>query len=149
IYIAGNYLFTTDGGCPSAGNNHSDILIEGNTITDAGYNGEQGDGLDLKAGLLNVTVRNNTISKGHAPKEADGITCLGTFGSTDSNYLVEGNRVFSNVGGGLLLGNLRRAIVRNNIVYNNGTGSGINIYGDATVSNANIEIYNNTVSGNL
>src|SRR5262249_1675232 len=39
IYIAGNYLLTEYGGCPSYGNTHHDILIEGNSVTDAGING--------------------------------------------------------------------------------------------------------------
>ncbi len=89
LYIAGTYSYTSYGGCPSYGNMHSDILIENNTIREPGINGDQGDAVDLKAGLLNVTVRNNVVQNTHPnmlpDDEADGITSEGAFGSAKTN----------------------------------------------------------------
>jgi hypothetical protein len=72
IYVAGTHTLTRYGGCPAYGNTHRDILIEGNTVREPGSNGEQGDGIDLKGGLLNVTVRRNGIRNAYAPGAAPG-----------------------------------------------------------------------------
>jgi len=148
IYIAGTYVLPSDGGCPSYGNTHSDILIEGNTIIDPGSNGEEGDGMDLKAGLMNVTVRNNVITKTHNAFEGGAITSSGVFPPAKTNYLIEGNRLYA-VEGGMALGLQNGTIIRNNLVYNctGGTNTGIYVEGDATYPNTNMEIYNNTVYG--
>jgi hypothetical protein len=98
LYIAGNYLLESDGGCPSYGNTHSDILIESNTIRAPGINGDQGDGIDLKAGLMNVTVRNNVIQSTYTKSGDDGgngIVTLGTFAPARTNYLIERNLILN------------------------------------------------------
>jgi hypothetical protein len=150
IYIAGNYLFERDGGCPAYGNTHSDILIEGNTIRDAGINGEQGDGIDLKAGLTNVTVRNNLILSTHDASGDDGgngIVTLGTFASAKTNYLIERNRILKVVGSGMLLGNLHGAVIRNNVIADSAV-DGIHLSGEAGFNNDSVQLYNNTIYGN-
>jgi hypothetical protein len=156
IYIAGNYTRQAYGGCPSYGNTHSDILIEGNTIIDPGINGEQGDGIDLKAGLQNVTVRNNVIQDTHTGADDDGgsgIVDDGTFSSAPTNYLIEGNRFYRTAGNGMMLGNLHSAVIRNNVIANSGgnglEGSGIKLSGDTGFTNDNVQIYSNTIYGNL
>ena len=83
IYIADNYAPPAQGACPLYGNGHTNILIENNTIRNAGKNGGQGDGIDLKAGLLNVTVRANTIDNGNAT----GITVSPVFDGVKQNLL--------------------------------------------------------------
>ncbi|PYR96900.1 MAG: hypothetical protein DMG16_26450, partial [Acidobacteria bacterium] len=104
------------------GNNHSDILIEGNTVRDPGINGGEGDALDLKAGLLNVTVRNNIFLNPHG--SGDGITMLGTFGSVDSNYLIEGNVIVNAPEyGGLTIQSAHGITIRNNVIYNSAGGA--------------------------
>jgi parallel beta-helix repeat protein len=148
LYMAGNYTLVSDGGCPSYGNTHSDILIEGNTIRDSGINGDQGDGIDLKTGLMNVTVRNNVIQDTHPNPvdESDGITASGVFPPAKTNYLIEGNRI-SNTWHGMILGDQNGTVIRNNVVANC-TRTGIYAYGDLASPSAYFEIYNNTVYGN-
>jgi hypothetical protein len=148
IYLAGNYLLTADGGCPSYGNTHSDILIEGNIIRDPGINGEQGDGIDLKAGLMNVTVRDNVIQNMHTSDEGgDGITALGVFAPAPTHYLIERNRIFHGPGHGMILLAQNGSVVRNNLIYNMG-GTGIYLAGDRTFPNKAVDVYNNTLSKN-
>jgi hypothetical protein len=152
LYIAGNYLLASDGGWPEYGNTHSDILLESNTIRDAGVNGAEGDGIDLKAGLQNVTIRNNVISGTYAPPadvggELSGITMSGTFPPTKTHFLVEGNRIFNGLGNGIALVAQNNIVIRNNLIYNM-TGSGIAVYDDPQFPNNDVKIYNNTIYGN-
>jgi hypothetical protein len=150
IYLSGNYLLKKDGGCPSYGNTHSDILIEGNTIRDAGIHGEQGDGIDLKAGLTNVTVRDNLIVSTHDASGDDGgngIVTLGTFASARTDYLLERNRILNVVGSGMELGNLHGAVIRNNIIANS-AADGIHLSGETGFTNDTVQFYNNTIYGN-
>jgi parallel beta-helix repeat protein len=148
IYMAGTYLLTEDGGCPFYGNTHSDILIEGNTIRHAGYYGEQGDGIDLKAGLMNVTVRNNVIQNMQSPDEGgDGIVSLGVFTPVPTNYLFEGNRISGGMGSGMTLLAQSSSVIRNNLIYRN-AGSGISLTDAAAFINTAVRIYNNTIYGN-
>jgi len=165
IYVAGNYNDRSDGGCqtgPNGGDNHYDVLLEGNTITDPGLNGDQGDGIDIKAGIYNVTVRGNSISKTHAGASpncqgGDGITTLGRMplSTHDSNYLVEKNTVSnggcripgsSDSSNGIALGALSGVVVRNNVIT---TFPGIGIVAwtrsNITPFNKRIRIYNNTI----
>jgi Right handed beta helix region len=150
IYIAGTYNFTQYGGCPSYGNTHSDILIEGNTIRDPGMNGTQGDGIDLKMGLLNVTVRNNVIQNTHVPtgsgEAANGIAALGVFSPAKTNYLIEGNRISGATTNGMSLSSQNGTVIRNNVIYSF-PGTGIYLAGDPTLPNYNVEVYNNTIYG--
>jgi predicted outer membrane repeat protein len=148
IYIAGTYTFTRYGGCPSYGNTHRDILIENNTIRAPGAHGGQGDGIDLKGGLLHVTVRNNVIQNAFVPETGpgnggDGIVAEGVFPPAQSQYLFEGNRIFDGTGYGIIVGAPNGIVIRNNVVYNN--GGGIYAAGDPTLPAANVAIYNNTV----
>jgi hypothetical protein len=144
IYISGNYVLTSDGGCPDYGNTHSDILIEGNTVRHPGFNGNQGDAIDLKAGLMNVTIRNNLLHDTHpVDSQSDGITALGVFPPARTEYLIEGNHIF-NAGHGITMGLQNGTVIRNNVIYNC-RGGGIYPSGDFGYTNANLEIYNNTI----
>jgi parallel beta-helix repeat protein len=148
VYIAGTYHSIAYGGCLSYGNTHSDILIESNTVNNSGANGGQGDGIDLKAGLMHVTVRNNVITNTHPPGGGgDGIVSEGVFAPAKTNYLIEGNRIFNGTGFGIALLGQNGTVVRNNIIYNMAT-SGIGLYGDVGINNANLRIYNNTLYRN-
>ena len=147
LYIAGTYLLTRYGGCPSYGNTHSDILIEGNTIRYAGANGDEGDGIDLKAGLMNVTVRNNVVENPYSPGSGGhALVAEGVF-SGKTNYLIEGNRFSGGTGSGMMLIGQDGTVVRNNVVYNMAS-AGIRSDADGGFGCRNMEIYNNTVYGN-
>lgn len=124
IYVSGTYDTAAQGGCTAWGNTHRDILIESNFIDQSASNGGQPDGVDMKAGLTNVTVRNNEIIGGGSG--ARGIVTLGVFPAADgtpttrTDYLFEGNRIHDRVGSSYAidLANSHFTIVRNNVVAN-------------------------------
>jgi parallel beta-helix repeat protein len=165
LYMGATYQYTQYGGCPALGNTHYDILIEGNTIKDAGSNGDEGDGIDLKMGLHEMTVRDNVINNPHNACEGGGMTTLGVFQpaqspavtqTTRTNYLFEGNRIYNgaaedcteNNGGISIYGNYG-TIIRNNVIYNTGPGgAGLLLEGDDTFNNYYIAAYNNTLYNN-
>src|SRR5262249_34424223 len=127
------------------------ILIEGNTITDPGLNGDQGDGIDLKWGLMNVTVRNNVISNTHTmagDSGGNGIVTLGSVAPAPTNYVIEDNRIFGCASNGILLSGNSGTVVRNNLIYDNGV-QGIRGTGITTAACNYVEIYSNTIYGNL
>ncbi|HJZ70199.1 MAG TPA: right-handed parallel beta-helix repeat-containing protein [Vicinamibacterales bacterium] len=146
IYFAGNYLQVKYGGCPSYGNTHSDILVEGNSITDTAINGGEGDGLDLKAGLMNVTVRKNVVSKTHG-----GGTCIvseGVFPPAETNYLIDGNRCTDVTGWSVVaLIAQNKTVIRNNVLTGalNKPGVYITVQTDGVYPNHQVSIYNNTL----
>jgi hypothetical protein len=152
IYIAGNYILATDGGCPSWGNTHRDLLIEENTVTDAGFMGAQGDGIDLKAGLLNVTIRGNRIQQTDggvlaAANGFRGIVSSGIFGTatTVGNYLIEQNIILDYPECSFQQNN--GVTIRNNVFACQGGAAAMAITTDSNTSerNKNIALYNNTI----
>lgn len=143
IYVAGNYRTKAWGGWPEYGNTHSDVLIEGNTIRDSGLNGGEGDGIDVKTGLRNVTIRGNTIAHGHPMPAITGIICEGVFGDVRSDLLIENNRV-SDTGTGIGVGGQNGVTIRNNMVADCAR-RGLAAWGDPEVRNSHVQIYNNTV----
>jgi parallel beta-helix repeat protein len=164
LYMGATYQYTQYGGCPALGNTHYDILIEGNTINDPGANGDEGDGMDLKMGIHEMTVRNNVVHNPHNACEGGGINTLGVFQpaqsaavtqTTNTNYLFEGNRIDAGTAtacannGGITIYNGHGVIVRNNVIYNTGPGgAGIQLEGDDTFNNYNVAVYNNTLYNN-
>jgi parallel beta-helix repeat protein len=147
LYVAGTYLLEKYGGCPSYGNTHSDILIEGNTIRNAGQNGDEGDGIDLKGGLMNVTVRNNIVQNPFAPGSGGhGMVAEGVF-TGRTNYLIEGNRFSGGTGSGMMLNGQNGTVVRNNVIFGM-EGAGIRSATMGTFGCSNLEVYNNTIYDN-
>jgi len=145
LYMAGTYLLTQFGGCPSYGNTHSDILIENNTIRYPGQNGGEGDGIDLKAGLMNVTVRGNVVQNSSGGT-AHGLVAEGVF-SGRTNYLFEGNRLFNGNGSGISLTGQNGTVVRNNIIYGMGA-AGIRSAAMGSFGCIDVAAYNNTIYNN-
>jgi hypothetical protein len=149
IYIAGTYARQADGGCVSWGNTHSDILIENNIVGEAGSNSGEHDGIDLKAGLTNVTVRGNLITD--RPAGTKAISASGVFTAPGAccigNYLIEGNVFRNNMAGAVVLQKQSGAVVRNNLSVGGGWFS---TSGDDSTSywtNQNVRFYNNTIYG--
>jgi hypothetical protein len=152
IYINGNYILASEGGCMTWGNTHSDILIENNKITDPGYNGRQGDGIDLKAGLTNVTIRGNTIQNTDNGSRAysQGARCIVSSGvpdtSTQGNYLIEYNVALKCPGFSIQQNN--NVTIRNNVMANlisSGVATGITTDSNTSYRNKNINIFDNTI----
>lgn len=148
IYINGNYQRVEDGGCPSYGNTHSNILIEDFWIENSGINGAQGDGIDLKAGLQNVIIRRGTIKNTTSSGEK-GIVSNGIFSpaSNSSNFLIENVNLFNTPG--IVLSYVNGAVIRNCVLANSAaygrlTGISTSTNGDG-VFNYNVEAYHNTL----
>ncbi len=153
IYLSGTYFKARQGGCLNWGNTHSDILVEGNVVDQTVSHGGEADDLDMKAGLTNVTVRNNDFFGGVFGTR--GIVTSGVFPNPDgtpntrTNFLVENNRIHDRAGRGIDMQNQNGTIIRNNVI-SNVAALGINIAsieGEAwpyTISNG-VEVYNNTI----
>lgn len=160
LYIAGTYILESDGGCPSWGNTHSDVLIESNQITDPGYNSagdDQGDGIDVKAGIRNVTIRYNTIANTDEgarmiTQGARGIVCSGVFtpSVTRTNYLIECNRL-DKCRESITATNQNGLKIRNNILWSNPSVviGNINVLQKdfSSYVNFDVQVLNNTLFG--
>jgi hypothetical protein len=155
IYIASNYNYVEDGGCisgPFSGDNHHDFLVEANTVDEPAFYGAEGDGIDFKAGIYNVTIRGNLLKhlRGY------GITTLGQMpNSTNlSNYLIEGNIIEDAPGpwyAGISPNGLKGFILRNNVIRNCKPDSYGAITQDVrapgTPTGAGAQLFNNTIDG--
>jgi hypothetical protein len=154
IYIPGTFFSEAQGGCLDWGQTHNYILIEGNTIDAAGTGGGQGDGLDLKGGLRNVTIRGNTVT--NSPASTRALIMSGIFPDEEgdyidrADYLIEGNFFYNNSHRCMEVGNGNYVIFRNNVCADNAGGIGIGLV--SPVGNdlpftlvRNVWIYNNTI----
>lgn len=93
-YGEGFYLGAINPSAPAVfqaahGNQHSNILIDKFLIDYAGVNGAQGDGIDCKHGITNLTIRDGEISYFNG---MGGINLPGSAININQNILVE--RVF-------------------------------------------------------
>jgi hypothetical protein len=130
IYIGGN-SYTV--GAPT---NLHGVLIENNVIYGAGRWGGEGDCIDLKAALANVTVRNNVCHDNVGTTNVNGITSL-------SPLTAEGNVIYNIPGGKGITFGASGVIVRN-IIYNTNS-CGIYACDDVTLP-VTTSITNNTVT---
>lgn len=158
IYLSGTYFKATQGGCPDKiGNSHTDILVEGNTVDQTNSDGGEPDDIDIKAGVTNITIRNNNLFGGYAGTRgivSTGIfphsTGPGTFTSAydvKSNLLIEGNYIHDRGGAGIDIQNQNGAVIRNNILVSD-AAFGINLIAPSDplpydISN-DVKVYNNT-----
>lgn len=148
IYLGGSNGETN--GCTD--NTSSYILVENNTITDAGYSGEQGDGIDIKVGLTHVTVRGNTITGGVNNNAA--ITFGGAYDGANQNTVIEWNVIDNSPGNGILMGNgfgseLYGITVRYNTITDSAAGGIVMTGGDYPLLDIHyIAILQNTVKSN-
>lgn len=129
---------------------HTNITISGNIIYNGGVYGGQGDGIDVKGGIYNLTITGNEIYN-LTDAESRAIVLQGEIADTDQVILIEKNYIhdcanwyqaisLSNNWGGA-----NGVTIRNNII-DTVDGEGIVVYtGDYT--SKNIYIYNNTVYG--
>jgi hypothetical protein len=150
VYVGGAGCSTEDnsglsncGGFPS----HTNILIQNNLIYNGGVHGAQGDGIDVKAGLSNVRIKNNTI---HDLNPAGNIRAIVISGARttdpDQNIIVEGNLIYSVAAEDAAIaivdgwGTPKGIEIRNNVISNIISGAGIKVY-----RGSNHKIYNNTI----
>lgn len=122
-------------GCAAAACTFRDSLVEGNYVHDLG--GSQGDGIEVKTGASNVTVRDNVIVRSKYP----GITMYGYAGGGPPN-VVERNLVWTTGDNGIqIVGQVR---VRNNIVLG-AAANGIHSKASDGHQPIDLEIISNTV----
>lgn len=151
IYFGGTYDTLAQGGCLAWAGGHSDILAEGNTIDQTASQGGQADGIDLKSGITNVTIRGNEVIGGGFGTR--GVVALGVYPAIDgtpitrTNYTVELNRIHDRPLGSysIDLSNQFHSAIRNNVIYN---AAGINLSQGAPLPWPYTHSSHVTISGN-
>jgi len=129
---------------------HSNISILDNTIYNCGSWADQGDCIDMKAGLTNVTIRGNDIS---ASRNSNNVRAIVTQGiqtdGTNQNYVIERNYIHDHPGiddAAIALvnswGTPNGITIRNNIIDTIVGGSAILTYDSQSLG---VKIYNNTI----
>lgn len=124
-------------GCNDAACTMFDSLVEFNWCHDT-FNSSQGDGIELKTGSYNVTIRHNVIHDVQYP----GITMYGTLGMPAN--LVEGNIVWNAGDNGIQT--VGEVVVRNNVVVGSGN-NGIQAKPSQGALPIGLTIVHNTVVG--
>src|SRR2546422_6862653 len=128
---------------------HTNVLIQNNNIYNGGVYGAQGDGIDVKAGLSNLRIRNNTIYNLNDPSNSD-IRAIVISGARtidpDQNIIVESNFIYNVRAEDAAIaladgwGTPKGIEVRNNVIANLQRGQGIKVY-----RGTNHKLYNNTI----
>lgn len=128
----------------------SHSLIEGNTVTGTGADGQnRGHGIYLaNAGSDNTTLRGNRISGAMRPESSgihfNGDESVGGDG-VQTGLLVEDNVIFGNHQNGLNMDGVQSSTVQNNLIYGNGR-SGVRGYRiDGAAGPRNMRVINNTM----
>ncbi len=130
IYVGGAGCTNADplGAAPNCGGfpGHSNITIRNNKLTNGGIWGGEGDGIDLKAGIVNVTITGNEISK-----MGGGARAIVTQGQNAAgikqNYRIENNNIHDNpTGDGAVVlanswGTPNGMVIQGNTITNSGT----------------------------
>jgi parallel beta-helix repeat protein len=154
IYVGGGGCSRSDphGGATCQGfPSHNLVTITGNKIYNGGTWGAQGDGIDIKGGLTNLTVSGNTIYDLKDPfaNEVRAIVMQGTRDIDPAQHVVISGNYIHDIKAGdaaIVLANTwgtpKGVEIRNNVVAGS-SKAGIQVYdGDA------ITIFNNTVFSN-
>lgn len=148
IYVGGGGCSSNDpaGGSPCMGfPSHHDVMIRNNKIYNGGVYGGQGDGIDIKGGLYNLTVSGNEIYNVGANTRAIVTQGMNSSGPTQNN-VIERNYIHNNSGlddAAIALvnswGTPKGVEVRNNVIANN-NNDGIRVY-----DGSGLRLYNNTI----
>ena len=131
----------------------ADGLIEGNTISGSGKNGQgRAHGLYLaNAGSNNTTIRGNVIF-GNTNSESNGIHANGDLSVGGNglirNMVVEGNTIYGNGQNGINLDGVQDSTFRNNLIYGNVRHALRDYQEDGAGGAARLRIVNNTLIAN-
>ena len=127
-------------GCHSGSCRTTNTLVEGNYIHHLRSTSNGGnDGIEIKVGSYNNTVRNNVIHDTNIGRQYPGIF---VYGGGKAVNIVEGNVIF-NAGEGIQV--VSDAIIRNNIIFNC-SATGITATPHAAMPRVhNVRIINNTI----
>jgi hypothetical protein len=132
IYLGGGGNFTTPTESGAGYPSHGQIFVQYNVISNAGSVGPgQGDGIDVKGGLYQVTIKGNAITALSNTNTIRAIVAQGqTNGATGTNLLISGNYITNNIAISDSCVSLsdswgvpQGVILRNNVFANN-TGPG-------------------------
>jgi parallel beta-helix repeat protein len=125
--------------------NVADSLIEGNTLSGA----VEEHGIYLaNGGSDNTIVRNNKASNNARNGiHLNGDSSIGGDG-LHQNITIEGNTFFNNTSNGMDIDGLHGGVIRNNLLYGNGTNAVRVFRIDAAAGAGNLQIYNNTLVTN-
>ena len=152
IYLGGagcaiddaNLSDTNCNGKPS----HSNINVLNNLLYNCGSFAPQGDCIDMKGALTNVTIRGNDISTSGAVSRAIVTQGIQTDG-TNQNNLIERNYIHhhTSIDGAAITivntwGTPNGVTVRNNIIDTITGGAGIQVSG---TQSAGVKLFNNTI----
>ncbi|MED5619348.1 right-handed parallel beta-helix repeat-containing protein [Ideonella sp. BN130291] len=128
----------------------ADGLVEGNTISRAGQNGQaRMHGLYLaNAGSNNTTIRGNRIFD-NKNAEGNGIHANGDLSIGGSglirNVVIEGNTIYGNGQSGINMDGVQDSTLQNNLVYGNARHAIRDYQIDAAAGAARLRIVNNTL----
>jgi len=150
---ADRFALRTDNGACGGVPSNSNLTIQRNRLYNCGSRGPQGDCIDVKAAVVNVTIRENDISGNRNDNNSRCIVMQGTADGETQNYLIERNKIHDCLGvddAAIAIvqdwGTPNGIVVRNNIIANVTGRVGECIHVDDTQA-AGVQIYNNTISG--
>jgi hypothetical protein len=142
LYLVCNYQQGTFGACPSYLTGPTHIIVQRNVITNPGHNGGQGDGIDIKVGVRDSIIRDNTIV--NPAVYAHGITYSGVYGTDPDGMVIERNVILNAGTDAIAIGAARGAIIRNNVLVGM-HGAGVSFGTSAIGRSQAVQIYNNTM----
>jgi len=145
MYIGGGGIM--DGSSGAGYPSHSNVTIEGNIIYNSGSRGAQGDGIDVKGGIRNLTVRANEIYNLNSGA-VRAIVMQGQLDGASQTTVIERNRIHdcSAIEDAAIAvvdswGRPQGVSVRNNVI-SKVNAIGIKVYDSQDTPG----IYNNTIS---
>lgn len=141
LYLNCNYQ-PGPGACPSYLTGPTQFIVQRNVITNAGHNGGQGDGIDIKVGIRDSIIRDNLIV--NSENGGRGISYSGVYGTDPDGMVIERNSIVNSPVDALAVANARGAIIRDNILINM-LGRGIVLGGGTIATTEGAKIYNNTL----
>jgi hypothetical protein len=151
LYMGGGGIMdgTAAAGYPS----HSHVTIESNIVYNAGTWGAQGDGIDVKGGISDLTIRANEIYNINSTAGVRAIVVQGQLAGAAQTTLIERNRIHDCAAledAAIAIvnswGTPQGVSIRNNLIYNirgSSGACGIKVYDSQDA----VSIYNNTISG--
>src|SRR5437016_8158230 len=155
LYIDGSTPDPPGSGSPV--NTGDDTLIQGNTFTDCGRSGHQGDGTDVKDGHTNLRIINNVYTHPHF-NMATGLydtgyncDCQGIV--VESADLIAGNYIEAPAHSGIELSaswntqvGRNQLVIRNNVIVNVGyAGIWLANASSSSYQWSNTKVYNNSI----
>ena len=151
---ADRFTLRTDNGACGGVPSNSNVTIQRNRIFNCGSRGPQGDCIDVKAAVVNLTIRENDISGNRNDNDSRCIVMQGiTMDGTNQNFLIERNRIHDCLGvddAAVAIvqdwGTPNGIVVRNNVIANVTGRAGECIRVEDTQA-AGVQIYNNTIYG--